>query len=354
VSARVLIVEPDDAGRVLMDRVLSAEGHAVDAAVSVHHAQALLDSGVLDLALIDELAGGGAVLDEVRFVRAHHPSLPVIATGTLLSQRVLLELLRLGVMEALPKPFTPSELREAVARVLARAPVHHAEALEYAAALSHARSALAAGQTADALRALARVHALAPLDPEAVTLQALAAELEGRDAEADRGYRAALALRHDEDSVPPDPYEGLARLAAYDGATPVAALDPARATQPRWLVTDPVHELSQPPSGPCVVVLALGLLDTESGRPFLRDGGLRAFALGVGPVRPGALAAMLAAVGPGPVLALEPTRARFDLAQLTARRDALLGLGPSPSELPAGRPFRLRRAPGLSPVGRRA
>ena len=48
-----------------------------------------------------------------------------------------------------------------------------------------------------------------------MALRALLAELEGHDTNADRGYRAALALRQDEDGTPPDPFEGLARLAAY-------------------------------------------------------------------------------------------------------------------------------------------
>jgi len=58
---------------------------------------------------------------------------------------------------------------------------------------------------------------------DTMTLAALAAELDGRDDEADRGYRAALALGPGEDLVAPSPREGIARLAALDADALVVA-----------------------------------------------------------------------------------------------------------------------------------
>ncbi len=207
-SPRVLVIEPDPAGRALMERALATGGFAPEAAASIHDARACLDAGTLEIAVVDELAGGLGLLDEVRWLRARYPSLPVIVTGTRLAPRTLEELLRLGAAEALRKPFTPAELREAAARAVTRAGALHAEALEYAAALGIARAELAAGRTAAAATALGRAQAASPLDAEAMALRALLAELEGRDADADRGYRAAIALRQDEDAAPPDPFEG--------------------------------------------------------------------------------------------------------------------------------------------------
>ena len=55
-------------------------------------------------------------------------------------------------------------------------------------------------------------------DPEIMALWGLLAEGEGRDDDADHAYRAALALRHEEDYAGPDPYEALARLEARRAA----------------------------------------------------------------------------------------------------------------------------------------
>src|SRR5581483_8809829 len=119
-SRRVLIVEPDAAGRAMMDRVLAAEGHATEAVATVFEARALLDAGPIDLAIVDETGRGGGLLEEIRWLRREYPSVPVIATGALLSRRIMQDLLRLRATDALAKPFTPDELRGAVARALER------------------------------------------------------------------------------------------------------------------------------------------------------------------------------------------------------------------------------------------
>jgi CheY-like chemotaxis protein len=322
VSARLLVVEPDGPGRTIMERALVSAGYAVVAVGSAREAVAPLRACALDLAIVDERAGE-ALLDDVRWLHAEHPTLPVVVTGALLSQRVLLDLLRLGAIDALAKPFTPVELREAVSRALLRRDHRHLESLELAASIGAGRRALGKGNLPEAKAALGRARACSPLDAEPVGLAALVAELEGRDADADRGYRAALALRQDEASPAPDPYEGLARLAAYGDARPAVALAPRRAGQPLWLVTDPAQELKGvAPSGPGphVAVMALGIAAEGSG-VFLRDGeGPRAFALLAGPARPDAVAAALARLGGGPLVASEATRAAVDLGRIEELR----------------------------------
>jgi DNA-binding response OmpR family regulator len=282
VSRRLLIIEPDAAGRAMMDRVLTAEGLSADTAASAVESRALLDAGVFEVVIVDELAGSRPALEEVRWVRQKYPTVALIVTGALLSRRVMQELLRLRVADVLAKPFTPAELRESVARAMEQKAAHHEEALEYDVALTDARRAIAAGVGPRARAPLARAQAMSPFDSEIMALQALLAELEGKDAEADHGYRAALALRDEEACPPPDPHEGLARLAAYGAARPVAALSPERAAQPFWIVSDPATELRARAAGggapavdprqPHVVVMGLGLTADGPGTVFFREG----------------------------------------------------------------------------------
>ncbi len=285
-SRRLMVVEPDPSGRAMLDRVLTAAGYTVEDFETSLHARLVLDDDAFDLAVIDEMAGGGVPLDEVRFLRAMYPRLPLVVTGTILTAPVLLEILRLGVSEALPKPFTPAELRDAVARALVRSSPRRDDALDYAAALSSARHDLATGQTAAAARALARAWSRAPLDAEVMAYEALRAELEGRDEDAARGYRATLALRHEEDSDGPDPHEGLARLAAYGDARPVASLGE------RWRGAGAltVRDLAGgEPGGDGergVVVTALSLAPHGEGTVYFREGSDRAFALVTTDLRP--------------------------------------------------------------------
>jgi DNA-binding response OmpR family regulator len=340
VNRRLLVVEPDAPGRAMLDRVLSAAGYAAEEFASVHDARILLDDQVFDLAVVDQFAGAGALLDEVLFLRARFPRLPVVVMGTMLDTSALLRLVRLGVADALPKPFTPESLRAAVARALLGATPGRAEALDYAAAMDAARRRLASGDRAGAAPHLVRAYAHAPLDADVTALQALRAELDGRDEDAARGYRAALALRHDEGAEGPDPHEGLARLSAYADARPVAALSARFRAAPLWIVTDPARELGGAPPGgvtEAVVVLSLALRSEQtSGVPHLREGGDRAFALLPTDLRPDQAGPLLALVGDGPIVAhpAGPGGA-LDLPRLTAARDDARGdgrAGPTPGD----------------------
>jgi len=311
----VLLVEPDASTRALADRALTAAGYTVEDFASVHDARILLDDGAFEAAVVDELAGGQRMFEEVRALRDGWPRVPVVVTGAMLTAPALVSLLRLDVADALPKPFTPNELRDAVARAVARAAPGHPEALDYAAA----RRDLAAGAPARAALALQRAARCLALDAEVTALEALRAELEGRDADAARGYRASLALRDDEGSEGPDPHEGLARLAAYRGARPVEALDPRFDGAPLWLVSDPARELTEGPpagvAGPFITVCAVALAD--DGACHLRADGDRAFALV--PCALSAAARALASLGAGPLVATEG--ADVDLARVAEARD---------------------------------
>lgn len=321
----VLLVEPDPPTRAMVRRALTAAGYTVEDFASVRDARILLDDGAFEAAVVDELAGGERPLDEVRYLRAAYPTVPVVVTGAMLTAPALVELLRLDVADALPKPFSPVELRDAVARAAARAVAHHGEALDYAAAVAAARRDLAAHDPASAARSLLRASRCLALDAEVTALEALRAELEGRDHDAGRGYRAAIALRDDEGSDGPDPHEGIARLAAYGDARPVEALDARFADAPVWIVTDPARELAEGPpdgvTGPVIVAMALSLA-AEGGAVYLRAAGDRAFALLTSDLRAERAGPLLASLGGGPLVARAPSDA--DLARMTEARDQSL------------------------------
>ena len=198
-SGRILLLEPDRAARSVVSLALGVDGRAVTAVASLAEARPLLDAGEVRLAVVDEAAGDGALLDAVERLCTLFPRLPVLVTGALLTRNELLALLRLGVRGALLKPYSPSELRAAVDSALARGPTG-LDGLEFAAALALARRELDGGRVEAARAAIGRARAVASLDAEVMALEARAAELVGDRAGARRGYRAALALGHHDDA----------------------------------------------------------------------------------------------------------------------------------------------------------
>jgi DNA-binding response OmpR family regulator len=320
---RILVVEADPAVRSMIAAVLGAEAQPALTVASIRDAELALGRGEISLAIVDEAAGAGGVLEEVKLLRELYPTLPLIVTGTLLSQPLLLVLLRLGAQDALPKPFTPAELRESVRRVIERSRPEQAAGCEYAAALRMAREAIATARLASGRAALGRVAAVSMLDADVLALAALCAELAGHDEEATGGYAASLALRHEEDAPAPHPHAGLARLAAYGDARPVASLSAAFRGAPVWLVESEARELACGPpeglAGRVVVVLGLGIEAAQGDAVYFREGtGDLAFVLLPGPLSARAISALCARYALGRAAALESTARVFDVDSLNA------------------------------------
>ncbi|HEY4158592.1 MAG TPA: response regulator [Polyangiaceae bacterium] len=270
----VLVIEPDATIRRMMEYALSAAGFAPSSAPTIESCRALLDGKPVDLAIVEMRATNADGADGVQALRADYPELPLVVTGTLLTPRVMQELIRVRVDDVVPKPFSPRELVAAVERVLASARLRTDGALEYAAAMATARRAIIEGRPRDAEAPLARAHAASFLDAEAMALYALVSELTGADQQADRAYRAALALRDEHVTEDALPAEGLARLAAYAGARAVPSFD-HHGRHTLWFIIDPVAELRLgPPNGakPDVTVFSLGLVAGETGAIYARLG----------------------------------------------------------------------------------
>lgn len=327
-TRRVLLVERDESGRHMMDRVLSAAGFDTDGVAAIEEAHGALDRDEYQLAIVDELAGTGASLDEVRSARKRWPRLPVVVTGSVLTAPVLLELMRLGVIEALPKPFSPAELRDVVTRVVARFAPSEVDALDYAAALAAAREALARCRWELAELQLRRALRIAPLDAEATALLAVRSEAGGDDRRASQLYRAALVLSDEESAPPPDPREGLARIHAYADARPTTSIDESLTA---WLI-DEMNVLDEPgPEGAHVVVFTVGVVRGPDAPLFFRASNVRSFAVSLGDASVETFAYVLDRLRAPHVHVTESTRARLDLPRLaslrTGARSANLGTG---------------------------
>jgi CheY-like chemotaxis protein len=271
-NRRVLVIEPDATIRRMLEYALSAGGFAPTSAPTVEASRALLDGQPVDAVVLELRATNSDGTDGVRALRADYPELPLVVTGTLLTPRVMQELIRARVDDVVPKPFTPREIVSAVERVLRTARTRHNGALEYAAAMANARRAIVEGRLSDAEAPLARAHAVSPLDAEAMALFGLMHELKGHDRHADRAYRASLSLREEGVTEDVSAIEGLARLRAYAGARAVPAFE-HHGRHTLWFVSDAAHELLLGQLGEKradVVVFALGLVPAETGATYAR------------------------------------------------------------------------------------
>lgn len=121
--SHILAVDDDPEIRTLLQRYLSEQGFDVSVAAEGQALRAALNQQTPDLVLLDVMMPGEDGLSLCRFIREHHPQLPVIlvtargeATETILG-------LEIGADDYVAKPFNPRELLARIKAVLRRASV---------------------------------------------------------------------------------------------------------------------------------------------------------------------------------------------------------------------------------------
>ena len=108
-SLRVLVVEDDREIRSLLQSSLSVEGFAVQTAVSLSEARAMLQHSAPDLLILDLGLPDGDGVELVRELRRQH-AVPVIVVSARHQEAQKIELLDAGADDYLTKPFGIAEL----------------------------------------------------------------------------------------------------------------------------------------------------------------------------------------------------------------------------------------------------
>jgi two-component system, OmpR family, KDP operon response regulator KdpE len=108
-TLRVLLVEDDREVRSMMQSSLAVEGFAVQTAVSVSEASALLRTSLPDFIVLDLGLPDGDGVELVQQVRKQH-SLPILVVSARHQEAEKIKLLDAGADDYLTKPFSIGEL----------------------------------------------------------------------------------------------------------------------------------------------------------------------------------------------------------------------------------------------------
>jgi len=118
--ARILIVDDDEAIRMVVTEALRRDGHEVRSAASVAEQKILLESFMPDVLVTDVILPDGNGLDLVPAILEARPDLPVIVLSAQNTLTTAVRATEQGAFEYLPKPFDLDELTRAVRDALAR------------------------------------------------------------------------------------------------------------------------------------------------------------------------------------------------------------------------------------------
>jgi two-component system, NtrC family, nitrogen regulation response regulator GlnG len=118
--ARILIVDDDDAIRMVVTEALRRDGHEVRSAASVAEQKVLLESFMPDVLVTDVILPDGNGLDLVPAILAKRPDLPVIVLSAQNTLTTAVRATEQGAFDYLPKPFDIEELQRTVRDALTR------------------------------------------------------------------------------------------------------------------------------------------------------------------------------------------------------------------------------------------
>ena len=121
--ARVIVVDDDPDIRMLLREILERSGHQIVAeADDGEGVVGLVAEQRPDIVILDIGMPGRDGLTALRHLMLRDPGLNVIMCSASGTQGHVVDALRFGAKDFIPKPFKPSRVRASVERILAEAP----------------------------------------------------------------------------------------------------------------------------------------------------------------------------------------------------------------------------------------
>ncbi|HUU96720.1 MAG TPA: response regulator [Phycisphaerae bacterium] len=190
----ILIVDDEKNIRLTLARALEALELETDAAINGEEALAKVAEKDYGVMLLDLKMPGMDGLEVLRRIRDIRPDITVIiitAHGTIESA---VDAMKHGAVDFIQKPFAPKEIRELVRKVLDRDALQAEHARDYHAHLELAKKCINQRQFDAAREHVRQAIAADSTKPEGFNLLGVLLEMGGEKLEAQKDYRAALAL----------------------------------------------------------------------------------------------------------------------------------------------------------------
>lgn len=190
---RILVVDDEKSIRLTVTQSLKTQGYIVETAVNGHDALEQLQKETFDLILTDlKMPGmdGMVLVEQAIQLRPHLQIIMISAHGTVENA---VEVMKLGAIDFIQKPFTPTEIRELVKQVLDRRS-REQDASSFDSLLESAKYQASQRQFKDAISTIKAAIGIDPSQPAAFVLLGQLQESLGDRLEGIKNYRVAIDL----------------------------------------------------------------------------------------------------------------------------------------------------------------
>jgi DNA-binding NtrC family response regulator len=191
---KIIVVDDERNIRLTISYALEDADCEIDTAVNGEEALQKLREQSYALMLLDLRMPGMDGIDVLRYVADQYPDMRVVIITAHGTVNNAVEAMKLGAIEFIQKPFTPQEIREVVADVLARESIERKPGLGYETHLDLAKRLIGARDLYAAMKETQAAIALDPSRAEAFNLLGAIHELNGDPSQAKKHYRVALDL----------------------------------------------------------------------------------------------------------------------------------------------------------------
>ncbi|MGM0500908.1 MAG: response regulator [Bacillota bacterium] len=194
-NKQVLIVDDEKNIRLTLEKCLMAD-YDVVTAVNGEDALNKFEENDFAVVLLDLKLPGLGGLEILEKIKEQDPEVKVIIITGYGSVETAVETMKLGAIDYLRKPFTPDEIKEIVKEVIEResSTVDKDELASYEDYLRYAKDLITKQKFEEAKKSLKEAVSLDTSKPEAFNLLGVILEMQEEVLEAQKKYRAALAL----------------------------------------------------------------------------------------------------------------------------------------------------------------
>jgi len=190
----VLIVDDEKNILFTLSQSLEVLQLETDTAANGEEALTKLKKKDFSLILLDLRMPGIDGMEVLRQVRQIRPDILIIMISAYGTVELAVEAMKLGAVDFIQKPFSPEEVRALVSRVLDREQLDEQKAADYGTSIELAKKSIGNRHFDAAIEHARRAIFLDPSRPEAFNLLGALLEIRGNRTEAQKNYRAALAL----------------------------------------------------------------------------------------------------------------------------------------------------------------
>jgi DNA-binding response OmpR family regulator len=194
VKKPILIVDDEKNIRLTMFNALEPMKIPVRTAINGEEALQMLNEETFGLVFLDLKLPGIDGMEVLRQIRNNWEKTRVIiitAHGTIDSA---VEAMKLGAVDFIQKPFSPSEIRELATMVLKREAIEEENAVDYHSLIQLAKRHITDRSFANARETVRKAISTDPANPEAYNLLGALLEIKGDWLDAQKFYRAALDI----------------------------------------------------------------------------------------------------------------------------------------------------------------